>query len=125
MKIIWHIVFLLMTAIISVSCSIFDSTNTMVIVKNQSNYFIDSTIFNINGFKLKVIEIEINTEKKVEILQSLIPSNNHDVSVFATTYLKNGKKINAQFYNDLSGSPGKSITAIIDSNLNLILKPEW
>ena len=119
-----QIAVLLVLVIICLSCSIFNSDTTLI-VKNQSNSLIDSAVFNVNGFKQKIIDIGILSEKRIEVPQKLIPNNKHHVITFVSIYLNGGKILKSQDYNDLTGSPGKSITAIIDKDLNLILKPEW
>lgn len=124
MKFKIQIASLFVLGIIILSCTTLDP-DTALIVKNQSGNFIDSTVFFINGFKHNITGIDINSTKKNEISHSLIPGNRHDIRVFVAVYLKGGKTLNSQFYNDLTGSPGKSITAIIDNSLQLTLEPEW
>jgi len=120
-----NIVFLFAITLINISCSFFGRTNIVLVVKNGSNSFIDSAIFKINGYKENIARININVEKQIDVPRNLIPNNKHDITVFVTVFLRGGKTLSAQFYNDLTGSAGKSITAVVDSNLQLILKPEW
>ncbi len=124
MKYTLYIVAFLVIGIIVLSCTISQS-NTTLIARNQSDNFIDSVVFNINGYAQKISEVEANTEKKIEVSKNSIPNNNHDILVVVKAYMKDGKVISNQFYNDLTGAPGKSITAAITKELQLILKPEW
>src|SRR5688500_1386833 len=109
MKYTLHIVAFFVIGIIVLSCTISQS-DTILIAGNQSDNFIDSVVFNINGYAQKITEIAANTEKKIEVSQNSIPNNSHDVFVDVKAYIKEGKVISKHFYNDLTGSPGKSIT---------------
>ena len=90
---------------------------TSVSFENKSEKYIDSVVFYINNFKLKIININPGETKQEAVNMDSVKLNNHDAIVRAYIYIKDSLFRDTYNYNDLRGDLNEKYTLILNKDL--------